>query len=242
MPKLKSLALVGTVTSLVAGGAPAATDVTFIDGGYAEMCASIATSLNTRGVELTGSRMTIEPLEICTLAIDDEATTPLDRAASYNNRGVLLFAEGRYADAMADFDQALVLMDMLAAAHVNRGYTLVAQKRWAESIPSFDRGIELGAPDPARFVHASEGALHRAFTPVAERAAALVDQGDHDQALNLLAALRPDIDRFFDDVLVMDPDAELQANRRRLLTTIAGTFLMIADFQKLEAAPAKEGG
>lgn len=158
MQKLKSLALAGTAVGLLAG-ASAGTDVTFIDGGYAEMCASIATSLDTRGVELTGSRMTIEPLDICTFAVDDEASTTLDRAASYNNRGVLLFDQGKYDEALADFDAALALMDTLADAHINRAYTLVAQKRWAEALASFNRGIELGAPDPAR-AHFNRGIAH----------------------------------------------------------------------------------
>lgn len=159
MQLLKSLALAGTTASLVVAGSVGATEVTFIGGGYAEMCSSSATSLSFEGVELTGSRMSVSPEEICTLAIEDEASAASERAASYNNRGVLYFDQGKYAEALADFDQALVLMDTLAAAHINRGYTLVAQKRWADSLPSFDRGIELGAPDPAR-AHYNRGMAH----------------------------------------------------------------------------------
>ena len=167
MRKFKSLALAGTVASLGAGLATAATDLTFIDGGYAEICSTIATSLDTRGIELTGSRLEVEPLELCTLAIEDEASALMDRAASYNNRGVILFDAGKYADALADFNQALVLMDTLAAAHINRGYTLVAQQRWADSLPSFNRGIELGAPDPAR-AHFNRGIAHEELGHVRE--------------------------------------------------------------------------
>jgi tetratricopeptide (TPR) repeat protein len=159
MQTCKSLALAGTVAGLVVAGTAAATELTFIGGGYAEMCSSIATSLSGEGVELTGSRMEIPPMEICTMAIEDEASPVSERAGSYNNRGVLLFDEGKFAEALADFDQALALMNNLAAAHINRGYTLVAQKRWAESLPSFDRGIELGAPDPAR-AHYNRGIAH----------------------------------------------------------------------------------
>ena len=61
MPIIKSLALAGTVASLVAGAA-AATELTFIDGGYAEMCSSLAHNLDARErVELTGSRMSMTP-------------------------------------------------------------------------------------------------------------------------------------------------------------------------------------
>jgi tetratricopeptide (TPR) repeat protein len=137
-----------------------ATEVTFIGGGYAEMCSALAHHPDAQeGVELTGSRMSIPPLDICTLAIEDEVSAFTDRAGSYNNRGVLYFDQGKYAEALADFDSALALMSNLAAAHINRGYTLVAQKRWADSLPSFDRGIDLVAPDPAR-AHYNRGIAH----------------------------------------------------------------------------------
>lgn len=131
-------------------GAAVGTDVTFLDGGYAEMCSSAAHADKARPMELTGSRMFIPPVQICTLAIEDRTTLPYDLAASYNNRGVLLSAQGKLQEALADFDAAIAVQQDLAAAYVNRGYTLVALERWEESIESFSRGIELGAPEPAR--------------------------------------------------------------------------------------------
>ena len=153
--------LAGAIASLcVAGATAGANEVTFIDGGYAEMCSSVAHNItDAGGVELTGSRMRVPAVEICTLAIEDEATTPADAAASYNNRGVLLYDEGKLEAALADFESALVIAETLAAAHVNRGYALVAMQRWADSIQAFGRGIELGAPDPAR-AHFNRGIAH----------------------------------------------------------------------------------
>jgi glycyl-tRNA synthetase beta chain len=95
-----------------------------------------------------------------------------------------------------------------------------------------------GAPRPAAFVHDSEKALWSAFERTQATVGAKTSAGDYDGALAELAALRPAIDKFFDDVLVMDPNQELQENRRRLLTTIASSFLRIADFQRLEAGAA----
>jgi tetratricopeptide (TPR) repeat protein len=153
--------LAGAIASLcVAGAAAGANEVTFIDGGYAEMCSSVAHNIDDANfIALTGSRMRISAVEICTLAIEDEATAPIDTAGSYNNRGVLLFEEGKIEAALADFDSALVIAETLAAAHINRGYTLVAMERWADSVQAFDRGIELGAPDPAR-AHFNRGIAH----------------------------------------------------------------------------------
>lgn len=155
----KALAL-GIAAGLGLTAGAAANEVTFLDGGYAEMCSSVAHHAEDRvHIELTGSRMALSPLEICTLAIEDEASTPTTRAGSYNNRGVLLFEEGRLEESLRDFDSALEESELLAAAHINRGYTLVALQRWADSIAAFNRGIELGAPDPAR-AHFNRGIAH----------------------------------------------------------------------------------
>lgn len=158
------------VAGAIASGATAATgtDVTFIDGGYAEMCSSLAHNVDDAGpITLTGSRMGSTPIEICTLAIQDRATLPADLAGSYNNRGVLLFEEGKLQESLADFDAAIAASATLAAAHINRGYTLVAMQRWEESLASFDRGIELGAPEPAR-AHFNRGVAHEEMGHVRE--------------------------------------------------------------------------
>jgi tetratricopeptide (TPR) repeat protein len=144
----------------VLAGTSNATEVTFIDGGYAEMCSSVAHAVDENlKIEITGSRLTMPPLEVCTNAIEDKASTLHQQAGSYNNRGVLLFDAGMLEEALRDFDQAIAVQGDLAAAHVNRGYTLIAMQRWGDSIPSFDRGIELGAPEPAR-AHFNRAVAH----------------------------------------------------------------------------------
>ena len=48
-----------------------------------------------------------------------------------------------------------------------------------------------------------------------------------------LAELREPIDRFFDDVLVMDEDNAVRENRLRLLNRFAGVFGGVADIGAL---------
>src|SRR5262249_60180647 len=91
-----------------------------------------------------------------------------------------------------------------------------------------------GAPDPARFQEA-EAALWGRFTSVRGQAEGHISAHDYDAALRELTTLKPNIDRFFDDVLVMDPDLELRRNRLRLLAPIAPTFIPIAVFPHLPA-------
>lgn len=142
--------------------------VTFLDGGYAELCSAAAHNAESRlDFELTGSRLPHTPVEICTLAIDSGELSATQLAGSHNNRGVLLFVAGDLDAALADFDRALALTDQLPQIHVNRGYTLNAQERWAESIAAFDQGIVAEAPDLAK-AHYNRGIAHEELGHVRE--------------------------------------------------------------------------
>ncbi len=58
-------------------------------------------------------------------------------------------------------------------------------------------------------------------------------KGDYDGALSEIAGLRPGIDKFFDDVMVMTDDTALRNNRIALLSFIADLFRNIADFSMI---------
>jgi glycyl-tRNA synthetase beta chain len=55
----------------------------------------------------------------------------------------------------------------------------------------------------------------------------------YDEALAKLAALRPSIDAFFNDVMVNDPEAALRANRLALVSRVRNLFAGVADFSRL---------
>ncbi|MFM7483847.1 MAG: glycine--tRNA ligase subunit beta, partial [Burkholderiaceae bacterium] len=57
--------------------------------------------------------------------------------------------------------------------------------------------------------------------------------GDFSRTLKSLAALRDDVDAFFNDVMVMAEDAALRANRLALLNTLHGMMNRVADISKL---------
>lgn len=59
---------------------------------------------------------------------------------------------------------------------------------------------------------------------------------DYPAALHRLAALRPALDRFFDDVMVMVDDENMKANRLALLARLRALFLRIADVARLGRA------
>jgi glycyl-tRNA synthetase beta chain len=58
-------------------------------------------------------------------------------------------------------------------------------------------------------------------------------QREYANALGRLAQLRPPVDAFFDQVMVMDEDPRLRANRLALLAQLHGLFIGIADLSRL---------
>lgn len=62
----------------------------------------------------------------------------------------------------------------------------------------------------------------------------LLDAKDYTTALSKLAALRAPIDAFFEGVMVMADDAELKANRLRLLAQLRDLFTSVADISVLQ--------
>ncbi len=60
-----------------------------------------------------------------------------------------------------------------------------------------------------------------------------LSKGDYPQCISILTSFRPAVDRFFDKVLVMDKDKDLQNNRIALLSQIDELFMKIIDFEKI---------
>ena len=52
--------------------------------------------------------------------------------------------------------------------------------------------------------------------------------------MQAMAQLRRPVDEFFDQVMVNDEDADLRANRLRLLSAIGDTLGQVVDFSKIE--------
>jgi glycyl-tRNA synthetase beta chain len=61
----------------------------------------------------------------------------------------------------------------------------------------------------------------------------LVLTGDAERDLGAAARLAPTVARFFDDVLVMDPNEELRANRLRLLRDLRAKVGRLGDFTQI---------
>jgi glycyl-tRNA synthetase beta chain len=81
---------------------------------------------------------------------------------------------------------------------------------------------------PELFQAEAESALFGAWEEAASRVALAVEGEQYAEALALLVALRPFVDRYFDDVLVMADDEAVRINRLRQLAAIAATVRKVA--------------
>ncbi|MEP7274876.1 MAG: glycine--tRNA ligase subunit beta, partial [Betaproteobacteria bacterium] len=114
--------------------------------------------------------------------------------------------------------------DALAAA--NKRIVNILRKAESDAAASVDSG---------RLTDGAEHDLWQAFqqlTPVVDDHCG---NGDYASALKALAAAKPAVDRFFDDVMVMADDPAVRANRLALLRGVAATMNRVADISKLAA-------
>lgn len=81
----------------------------------------------------------------CSLALEQEALSESDRAATLVNRGIVQMAAGRYAAADADFDRALRTNSALPDAWLNKGFLRLRMGRGSEALPLIQKGIDAGA-------------------------------------------------------------------------------------------------
>lgn len=89
--------------------------------------------------------------------------------------------------------------------------------------------------DETKLKEPQEKSLHAQIAHLRNDIRPLLDSGDYTATLKKLAALRQPVNEFFDRVLVMDPDAEIRANRLALLAQLSGLFLHTADLALIQA-------
>ena len=91
----------------------------------------------------------------------------------------------------------------------------------------------LGLAVDERLMSGAELDLLAAMNTAQEAVARSLEAKDFPAVIAALAALRAPIDRFFDDVMVMDEDVALRENRLRLLNRFASVFADVADIGEL---------
>ncbi len=101
-------------------------------------------------------------------------------------------------------------------------------------------GQPAGSVDVNLLEHAAEKALHGEVEELQPQVEACFASRDYIRALQLIATMRPAVDRFFDDVLVNAPDPGVRANRLSLLGRILNAFSSVADFSEIVTESTSE--
>ncbi len=91
-----------------------------------------------------------------------------------------------------------------------------------------------GSVVEANLVENAEKALFAELAKITPVVEPLFAAKDYTAALSALAALRVPVDAFFDGVMVMADDAELKANRLRMLAQLRDLFTKVADISVLQ--------
>jgi glycyl-tRNA synthetase beta chain len=94
------------------------------------------------------------------------------------------------------------------------------------------------AVEPALLQDEAEKALFAELSRVEAEAAALRAGRDWSGVLRAVATLKPAVDAFFDDVLVMAEDPRLRDNRLGLMRRVGALFADVADFRKIQVEAA----
>ncbi|HEY3176104.1 MAG TPA: glycine--tRNA ligase subunit beta [Candidatus Polarisedimenticolia bacterium] len=133
----------------------------------------------------------------------------------------------RRGAALTELRTAASEEDFLAlAASAKRIRNILAQAR--------DKGLATDGPIAAGLLRDKEEKdLHGAVGRVREGLERQVAAGDYVSALRSIASLRPQVDRFFDKVLVMAPEEDLRRNRLALLSGLSQLLSRVADFSEI---------
>lgn len=90
-----------------------------------------------------------------------------------------------------------------------------------------------GAIDHALLQEDAEKALYEAISRIEGPVLSLVRDGAYTEALRMLAGVRAEVDRFFDEVMVMTEEPLVRNNRLALLGTLGNLMNQVADISKL---------
>lgn len=156
--------------------------------------------------------------------------------AMYEEQGikpeVILAVQAMKPVSPYDFDQRVKAVAHFAA--LPEAAALAAGNKRVSNILAKETVPANAAVNASLLSDDAEKALATAVAALASELAPLFARHDYTAALTRLAALRPQVDAFFDQVMVMADDADVRANRLALLAQLRGLFLQVADISLLQ--------
>ncbi len=174
--------------------------------------------------------------------VEGSSVIPEARAFVFERLAKTLTDEGLARDTVdAVLETSHDFLDLRSRAQALHAFR--AGDRWEDLVTVFSRPSNLakklppeavasgqadGGVSPVLFQVEAEGALFAAWQDTMAKVSPAVDAQRYGDALDALAGLRPAVDRYFDDVLVMADEEAVRLNRLRQLAAIAATVRSVA--------------
>ncbi len=103
----------------------------------------------------------------------------------------------------------------------------------AKRIENITSGHQSTRVDPAKLEHQVERRLDQLANEVGHQIDDLIAERSYRTALEAFAALAPELETFFKDVMVMVDDESVRKNRMSLLRKVGGVVMKVADVTKI---------
>jgi len=133
------------------------------------------------------------------------------------------------------FDQLLPRLRALQAFRLlPDAEALAAANKRIRNILRQAGSVDVLVVDPALLREPAEQHLARDIESLRREVEPIYARADFTAALKRLAALRPSVDAFFDQVMVMADDPQIRQNRLALLSSLGQLFLGTADISRLQ--------
>jgi len=133
---------------------------------------------------------------------------------------------------LADFEKRVQAVSEFRA--LPEAEALAAANKRIGNILKKAEGEVSGTIDPDRFEEDAERTLDARIVEMSATIAPMNQSGDYAGVLKALAGLRPVVDSFFDDVMVMADEPAVRNNRLSLLASLQALFLKVADISLLQ--------
>ncbi len=160
---------------------------------------------------------------------------------------------GHFLNQGFDYDviDAVLVLEISSPTSIRQRIEVITKMRdtsqMDDVITAFSRCKNLARPelgtevDESLFEQPEEIALFDSISKVDARVEEDLSRVEYAQVIEQLASIRPVVDKFFDEVLVMAEQPELRDNRLRLLNRCVEPFFKMADFSML-VVPGQEQG
>jgi len=156
----------------------------------------------------------------------ERVKTILEQTFAYDE--VAAAMEAGWSTSLTDLSDRV---DALRAVREDANFLSILDS--AKRIANITAGHDATSVDAARLEHETEKRLNELAGIVGGQVDDLIAERRYHVALESFAALAPELEKFFDDVMVMVDDEALRRNRMSLLRKVGNAVTKIADVTKI---------